>query len=114
MVLRNDSMESIQFSGCSSSYNYIVPGWNDIVKDTHEVARQVHIDWRSLVRPRQCHACDRMRLTRLGFKHILRQCQSNEDTLRADDMAKSLADKEVISLWKSLSKAYNKKTPTRP
>ena len=39
-----------------------------------------------------------MRRSRLNFKYILRQCQSNEEMIRAGAMARSLTDKDSIIL----------------
>ena len=38
-----------------------------------------------------------MRRSRLKFKYALRQCKRNEDAIRADQYAKSLLDKDMVS-----------------
>ena len=55
-----------------------------------------------LFRASQGAAAELMRSSRLNFKYILRQCQSNEEMIRADAMARSLTDKDSVSFWKQL------------
>ena len=52
-----------------------------------------------------------MRSSRLNFKYILRQCQSNEEMIRADAMARSLTDKDSVSFWKHVRKSNSIHTP---
>ena len=46
--------------------------------------------------------CD-MQTSRLRFKYALRQCQSNDEIMRADALARSLYCKDSVSLWKGVS-----------
>ena len=52
-----------------------------------------------------------MRRSRLSFKYALRQCKQNEDSIRADEYAKSLMDKDMASFWKSIRKSNNVRVP---
>ena len=52
-----------------------------------------------------------MRRSRLKFKYALRQCKKNEDAIRADQYAKSLLDKDMVSFWKHIRKSNNVRVP---
>ena len=86
------STETIDSSKVTSHSDFIIPGWNDYVKTAHAEARQYYLLWRNSGKPHQGAAAELMRRSRLNFKYILRQCQSNEEMIRADAMARSLTD----------------------
>ena len=109
--LRKSSLGTIQTCGTKHSRNYVIPGWNDYVKDQHQDARNSYVLWRNAGKPRQGPIADTMRRSRLNFKYALRQCQAMEDTARAGAMAKSLQNKDVRGFWRSVSKHYNKAIP---
>ena len=52
-----------------------------------------------------------MRRSRLQFKYILKQCQRNEDQVRADVMAESMRNHDMKSFWKDVSSTYSRKVP---
>ena len=52
-----------------------VPGWNDFVKDYHNVARDNFKVWVSHGKPRQCHIYNEMKISRTRFKYTLRNCK---------------------------------------
>ena len=88
-----------------------VPGWNDNVKHTHGLARNSYIIWRNSGRPRHISVSDDMRRSRLLFKYILNQCQSNEDQSRAEAMAKYMRNHDMKSFWKDGSSTYSRNVP---
>ena len=45
VALRESSLEIICTCGKTSCQNYIVPGWNDYVKEVHNEARNCYILW---------------------------------------------------------------------
>ena len=47
---------------------------------------------------------------RLTFKYALRQCKKDEDAIRADQYAKLLLDKDMVSFWKHINKSNNTKS----
>ena len=106
--LRKSSLNTIPTCGTKHSRNYVIPGWNDYVKDQHQDARNSYVLWRNSGKPRQGPIADTMRRSRLNCKYALRQCHAMEDTARADAMAKSLQNKDVRGFWRSVSKHYNK------
>ena len=81
------------------SQDYIVPEWNDYVKEAHAEARHCYILWRDMGKPRHDRVCELMRKTKLRFKHVLKQCQQRENMVRAYAMAKSMHAKDTVSLF---------------
>ena len=104
------STETIDSSKVTSHSDFIIPGWNDYVKTAHAEARQYYLLWRNSGKPHQGAAAELMS-SRLNFKYILRQCQSNEEMIRADAMARSLTDKDSVSFWKHVRKSNSIHTP---
>ena len=110
-ALHCSSLDSIPSSKSSDCRNYIVPGFNDYVKDLHSVARSDYVVWRDAGKPRSGTPCSNMRRSRLQFKYALRQCRMNEEAIRADKYAKSLLDKDMLSFWKHIRKSNNARVP---
>ena len=106
-ALRSTSTSCIPTSGCNRSSQFVVPGWNDVVKDAHTDARHAYVTWRKCG---QGPVCELMRTTRLRFKYALRQCHATEDTARADALAKHMSEKDTMSFWRSV-KANSKSVP---
>ena len=91
--------------------DYIVPGFNDYVKDLHSTARSDYVAWRDAGMPRSGAPCSNMRRSRLEFKYALRHCKRNEDAIRANQYAKSLLHKDMVSPWKHIRKSNNVRVP---
>ena len=108
-IFYTTSISSIPSNQCSSASQFLIPGWNDHVRDAHTETRYAYVTWRDLGKPR--HGPDLMKITRSRFMYALRQCQAMEDTARADALAKSLADKDTTSFWTSVKRMNNKKVP---
>ena len=49
--------------------------------------------------------------SRLRFKSVLKHCQRNEDSLRANALAKSYMQKDSYSFWKDIKHIGNAKIP---
>ena len=90
--------------------NYVMPGWNDIVHEKHQVARDAFLEWVMLGKPRQGPEFISMKRTRAQFKLALRYCKQHEEKLRADNYANSLADKDYTKFWQHIRKASNGKS----
>ena len=60
------------------------------VTDLHAEACDAYVLWRNFGKPRFGPLCQLMRRTRLSFKYAIRQVKRNEDSARADAMAKDL------------------------
>ena len=52
-----------------------------------------------------------MRVSRLRFKYVLRQCRANEEMMRADELAHTLSSRDSTSFWKDVGKMANNKVP---
>ena len=105
-ALRKSSLETINICKKTSCQDYVVPGWNDYVKEAHCDARNCYILWRNMGKPKQGPICQLMRRSRLHFKYLLKQCQQREEMVRADAMAKSLHSKDVSTFWKNVSNCF--------
>ena len=59
--------------------------------------------WKQSGNPRgDVTECD-TQTSRLRFKYALRQCQSNNEIMRADALTRSLYCKDSASFWKGVS-----------
>ena len=116
-ALRVSSLETITTCKKTLCQDYIVPGWNDYVKEAHTEARYYYILWRDMGKPKHGPVCELMRKTRLHFKYLLKQCQQREDMARADAMAKSklkmqsVFGKRIQNIQKRYTKCYKCQWP---
>ena len=92
-----------------SSCDYVVPGWNDYVKEKHDLARNAFLEWKFWGKPHQGPYHHWMKTTRARFKLALRYCKQHEDMLRADALANSLSYKQHDKFWKLVNKFNNSK-----
>ena len=83
-ALHCSSLDAIPSSKSSDCRDYIVPGFDNYVKDRHGTARSDYVAWRDAGKPRSGAPCSNMRRSRLKFKYAFRQCKMNEDAIRAD------------------------------
>ena len=91
-----------------------IPGWNDVVKESHEQARDAFLLWHSNGKPRFGPLFELMRTTRARFKYALRQCKKEEKCHRANSLARHLGDKDYKQFWRGASTSMNKKTTVLP
>ena len=110
-VLTEVSKITIPTCRYKCAQEFIVPGFNEHLKELHDQARQCYLSWRSIGRPRTGDVHNDMRVSRLRFKYALRQCRSNEEMMRADALALSLKNKNSTSFWNDVSKMANSKVP---
>ena len=101
-ALRKASIKSIPTSIFKCSSDYIVPGFNEYVRELHDIARSSYLVWRQSGKPRGDVTEGDMRTSRLRFKYALRQCQNNDEIMRADALARSLYCKDSVSFWKGV------------
>jgi len=79
-------------------YNqHVVAGWNDVVKDKHDVARAAFLDWVEDGKPRQGPLFFLMNRTRAAFKLAMRYCKQHETMIRADNLANSITDRVALA-----------------
>ena len=86
-----------------TSGDYVVPGFNEYAKELHTEARSCFIAWKSLEKPRAGLCYTGMCQSRLRFKSVLKHCKRNEDSLRANALAKSYTPKDSYSFWKDIN-----------
>ena len=101
------NLETISTCKKTLCQDYIVPGWNDYVKEASTEARNCYILWFDM--GKHGPICELMRKTRLHFKYLLKLCQQREDKARADTMAKSMHTIQL--LFGKTSKSYKKAIP---
>ena len=89
-VLTSSRMQTIPTSKIKCPSEYIIPGFNDYLKELHNNARNSYLLWKHSGKPRGDNTDMDMRTTRLQFKYALRQCRSDEEMNRADALARSL------------------------
>ena len=66
---------------------HFVIGWNDLVSESHQAARESFLIWRSARSP----LLDIMKTKRADFKQKKRLCENNDETLKADRLASKLS-----------------------
>ena len=88
---------------------YVVPGFNEHVKDLHDTARQYYLVWRDAGKSRNDETHSDMRRSRLQYKYALRLCRAKKDMHRADALALSLKDRNSASFWKDVRKMASSK-----
>jgi len=87
-----------------------VPGWTDLVKDKHCMARAAFLEWVAAGKPRYGLEHQAMCRTRAEFKLALRRCKAADEQIRADTRASQLACKQnPQAFWKGISKDCSRK-----
>ena len=96
-------------SSRNSAYN--VPGWSNLVKEKHDIARTSFLDWLAVGKPRSGYQHQVMCRTRAEFQLALRHCRAAEEQLRADNRASQLASKQhPRAFWNGISRDSCRKT----
>ena len=80
----------------------VIPGWNDYVKESYAISRDALKYWISNNRPRHGLIYHNMRTSHAQFKYALRIAKRNEETARADALARDLYDKDLDEFWSSV------------
>ena len=96
------------------SQDYIVPGFNEHLKELHCDARAQYLIWRNVGKPRTVESHGKMRNSRLCFKYAFRQCRANKEMMRADALAHALCNRDSTSFWKDVRKMASSKIPLQP
>ena len=52
-----------------------------------------------------------MKRSRASFKYAVRQLKRDEERIRADNMARKMADKNYTDFWKEIKMANNSRVP---
>ena len=95
------------FNKISSKSNFApVPGWNELLGEPYNEARNAYIAWRSDNRPRSGPVHKWMERTRARFKYAQKVAKRNVETYRADALAANFDTGNIIGFWKCI-KDYN-------
>ena len=81
----------------------VIPGWNDYVRESYAISRDALKWWISNNGPRDGFIYQNMRTSRQQFKYALRIAKRNEETARADALARDLYDKDFDEFWSSVT-----------
>ena len=84
-----------------SKFN-VIPGWNDYIKESYAISRNALKWWINNNRPHDGLIYHNMRISRAQFKYALRIASRNEETARANALARDLYDKELNKFWSSV------------
>ena len=87
-----------------------IPGWNDLVKDSNELARQSFKLWVAHGKPRFGPVYNEMRVNRANFKYNLRYL--SEETIKSDLLANDLSQHDVVEFWKNVKRMNQSRTGT--
>ena len=90
-------------TGSGAQYGQ-VPGWNEFVKDHHDLARDHFLYWRSVGSPRIGIDYVNMNTSRMRFKLALNQCKRNKDMITANKIGVAFAQNESKDFWKNINK----------
>ena len=82
-----DASDVIPTKAYNTSRKFNVPGWNDLVRDSHQAARETFLIWRSAGSPRHGPLYDLMKIKRAQFKRNKRHCEKNAESLKAERLA---------------------------
>ena len=89
--------------------NVTVPGFKGHVKDLHTIARHEFVLWKNAGTSRSVEILFTMNQSRFKFKSALKYCQRNKSRMRADALAKSMMDNDMVVFWKEVQKSVNSK-----
>ena len=89
----------------------IRPGWNEHVAELHTAARDAFKLWVDTGKSRQGQIFQWKQRSHLRFKYALRFIKNNENTMRADSLARKLQNRGHKDFWKEVKSMSNSKTP---
>jgi len=98
----------------SSSRHKRVPGWSEYVHDAHIAAKDAFRLWCAWNKPKSGPVFDLFKKSRATYKYAIRHCRMQEETIRADKLASSLASKNYCRFWSSVSRCKGGKGTPPP
>ena len=81
------------------------------INNVHTTARSCYVRWRNCGKPHHGLEVDDINSSRVRFKLKFRDFLRNEDSMRADDIALKLRNKEQREFWRKVNALSNKKAP---
>ena len=94
------SADEITIPKSSKSNITPVPGWNELLEEPYNEARDAYLAWRSDNRPRSGPVHEWMKRTRARFKYAQKVAKRNEETYRADALAANFDTGNIKGFWK--------------
>ena len=82
-----------------------IPFWTENIAELREQALDCHWIWVNTGKPTSGGLFDEMRQSRRRYHYAIRQTKKNEDALRNQKLAESIANKRQGDIWKELKKA---------
>ena len=89
--LLKDAAEAIPTKASNTFSKHTVLDWNDLVRDSHQAARESFLIWRSAGGPRHGPLSDVMKIRRAHFKSNKRLCEKRLNCLQLSDLLLSYA-----------------------
>jgi hypothetical protein len=89
------------------NHEYITPGWNDYVKDKHDIARDAFKHWIFQGKKKQGDIFENMKRSRATFKLALRYCRHHNEQIQADLCAKNMNNTDPRKFWNNVRKISN-------
>ena len=89
----------------------VKPGWRDHVEALHVEARNAFKKWAVAGKSRHGPLFEDKKRINARFKCALRYIKRNENTMRADSLARKLQNNNVNDFWKEIKSVNNCKTP---
>ena len=93
--------------GVKSNRSFCIkPGFNEHVKELHEIARKRFVAWREAGKPRDTNNSffREMNSSRAKFKLALRYIKRHENQMRQEAIANALCDDSEGNFWKEIKK----------
>lgn len=86
---------------------YVIPGWNEYVKEKHTIARYAYNEWLQCGKPKYGFEYEEMYKSRAQFKYALRYCKNHDSEFRSNAYAEAIRKNDYASFWKSVAKSNN-------
>lgn len=86
------------------------PGWKEFVAEKYAEAREAFRLWTEAGKPRHGVLLDMKKQANARFKYALRFIKKNENTMRADSLARKLLNNNLIDFWQEVKVMNSNKT----
>ena len=88
----------------------VKPGWNEYVKEKHQAAIDFYKQWRDVGKPRNGPFFNMYYRSKLNYKYAVRAIKRNEESIKADNLARHFMNNKYSNFWKSVKRFNNSKT----
>ena len=94
-----------------TSRKFNVPGWNDLVRDSHQAARETFLIWRSAGSPRHGPLYDLMKLNVPNLNSTKDIVKTNAESLKAERLASNLSSRDFKNIWNGIKQVNIARLP---